>query len=73
MQCVFLFYEVSRNEVCYKNYHESKKTPHNKHNKRIKEGLDNEYTTSLPLQSTAQSKPHKSKIAVEVPRLQSRS
>jgi len=73
MHCVFLLYEVPLVEVCYNNYHGSKTTPDDKQNKRVKEGLDNGCTTSLPLQSTAQSKPHKRKIAVEVLRMQSRS
>ncbi len=35
------------------------------------ESLDNGCTTSLPLQSTSQLRPHKRKIAVEVPRTRS--
>src|ERR1700684_666719 len=68
MHCVFLFYEVSRIEVCYKNHHESKTTSHNKHNKRIKEGLDNgiqrlSHCNPLPSQNHT-----KEKLLSRVPR-----
>jgi hypothetical protein len=70
MQCVFLFYEVPESKFVTRNHLRIWTLPHDKAQQELRRAWTVDLQRLSHCKSTAQSKPHKRKVAVEVPRMQ---